>query len=1040
MTLKYYLPTRGKAACTFIGPFEIGKVVRCQEGLDCTLTPTGAMWADGRGTKFHISASNIPVADETYDRVLAYDVRGKQYLVRSQGGRTRGSGTLSSAEKDYVIEGVVLTRIAAITIGEEPQKKTFRNIRLRYPDRPTRDYPEYLDKMASALDLNGISAEQLQEYYFKSADEALKVIEIVRGPHIDRAWQAIDRSDFAALPQAESDKLHRTAKMWSDNGYFHGIKMGLKGQWPEFVAPALAVLGQDIRGRSEVAHSLQAYRLLTPQELGQIVAILEQRDDPRGMYSLLSCLKLNRRRPGGQEALLSLARSNKVWLWWPALEYLTASNGLTLGQLTRDLQVKYLAKSSPELGLDPVLAAEARALLAKLPTAKLAVVSPSTLREVLRSVATNLDRPEAQAALLDLLQDKVNHWGDYQFEGYSPSAWWAIDRAVRYLNNWNDLNLGGIGSDVTEETSEYGRIDWPALAKKVLVHFRRAPARQIEAAVPAKTRPYTITLTDALDQPIPDATLNLQAAGIQRSRLRPKLFPEGPHIRVQTDAKGRFKIDWPIQAREQRVYSFTGQASHPEYGIAPLTVHPGKEVRALLVKKGSPQYERALKGQVMNEAGQPMAGAVVESNRALTPRMSGKGSAMTDSNGHFVMHLLPYSEKDKKRLLPADTKYAVVARASMGMDLFPVRADGQSPMRLVLRTPTLRPRRLQFETGENQYAQGDELDCIRMTWTPPETRTGSIVLECRYVSDSPVRLIPGRYLARYNDGHRRLFEYLPVEIDQSSPETITFRRPPAVTYHGQVVDGITGEPVAGAFVFTYGGGTGSTNLAMLFEQDWRNLEAMPDHPSLVDDPGVKALRRHYRVEAIVRTDVQGRYEITRGLEQGATSLIVLAKDRLPTRMRLSKLKADGQQRAQVPAIAMFPAAYVKLYPKVPVGARVSVYPQWEYQAEGQPEWFQRFQEAMKEAGFPPWLDVSGPVRVFVPAGVRLKLRFRANRNSSCVAEPDEQVLDLSPGETKDLGELKFVPARKPTPATNRNPPASQPATPPAARPTVQSGT
>ena len=117
------------------------------------------------------------------------------------------------------------------------------------------------------------------------------------------------------------------------------------------------------------------------------------------------------------------------------------------------------------------------------------------------------------------------------------------------------------------------------------------------------------------------------------------------------------------------------------------------------------------------------------------------------------------------------------------------------------------------------------------------------------------------------------------------------------------------------------------------------------------------------------------------------------------------------------------------------GARVSVYPHWEYQAQGQPKWFQRFRKAMKETGFPPWLDVSGPVRVFVPAGVRLKLRFRASHTSSCVPEPDERVLDLSPGETKDLGELKFVPARKPTPATNRNPPVSQPA----AHPSVHVG-
>ncbi|MCK4625105.1 MAG: protein kinase, partial [Phycisphaerae bacterium] len=1007
--LKYYLPGRGKAACTFTGPFEVGKVVRCQEGSDCTLTPTGTVWRDGRGTKFHISAS-IDIGDE---QVLAYDAAGKRYFVSNSGGKRSRSGNHISAEKDYYIQDLPLSRVAVITIGEQPQKKTFQNILVRYPDRPAKDYPEYLDKMASALGLASLSSKQLHEYNFKSADEALKVIDIIRGPHIDRAWQIIQSSriDFADFPQDVREKLRRTAKTWSDNGITCGIEMGLKGQWSEFVAPALALLSQDHRHRSEVAHSLQAYRLLTPQDLDQIATILEQRDDPRGMYRLLFCLN---RRPEGSEAALRLARSDKVWLWWPALGYLTGRDGLTLGQLPRDLQVKYLARFNPDLGLDPVLAAEAKALLAKLPTAKLVVMNADTFRGVTRSVAKNLPRAEAQAAMLDLLQDLVDHWGDYQVEGYSLSTWWAIDRAVRYLNNWNKLNLGGVGTDVGQETSESHSIDWPALAKTVLAHFGRIPARRIESAVPEKTQTYKITLIDALDQPIPKATLDLHAATHQRSLLRPRLLQGGPQIRVQTDSRGKCKIDWPLQPGKRQVYSFTGRASHPDYGIAPVRVYSSrKTTKTLLVKKGSPQYERALKGQVVDEAGQPVAGASVESSHVLTPWMSGQGNAITDSKGRFVMHLLPHSKDDKKRLLPSDAKYSVVARAPAGMDLFPVRMAGKSPMRLVLRMPTLQPRRLRFEVGGNQYAQGDERDCIRLTWNPIGSRAGEIYLEARYISGEPVRLIPGRYLARYHDGHGRSFHYLPVKIDESSPEVITFRRPPAVTYHGQVVDGITGKPVAGAFVFTYEATTGNTNLAMLLERDWRNLEAMPDQPSL-DDPGVKVLNRRYIVEAIMRTDANGRYELTRGREQGAISLIALSKNCLPMKMRLSKLKADGQQRTQVPAIAMFPAAYVKLYPKVPVGVRVSVYPKWAYQAEGQPKWFQRFQKSMKGAGFPPRLDVSGPVRLFVPAGVRLKLRFWASRNSSYVAEPNEHILDLSPGETKDLGELKFVPSRKPT--------------------------
>ena len=82
---------------------------------------------------------------------------------------------------------------------------------------------------------------------------------------------------------------------------------------------------------------------------------------------------------------------------------------------------------------------------------------------------------------------------------------------------------------------------------------------------------------------------------------------------------------------------------------------------------------------------------------------------------------------------------------------------------------------------------------------------------------------------------------------------------------------------------------------------------------------------------------------------------------------------------------------------------------------------------MEGSGCQNWLDVSGPVRVFVPAGVRFKLRFMHSPGSPFVAVPDEQVLNLSPGETKDLGVLQFVPAGKPPPATSSSAPASQPA-------------
>lgn len=1027
--VKYFLPTRGKAVATFLAPFKADKAVSCQEGIACTIKPIGSMWPDGRGTRLLLSNTGLP-ADDCRERALAYTADGKQYVMQK--------GNVSSVQTEYIIDDLPLKQIAAITIGEELQTKTFKNILVSYPNRPSLDRPLYLDRMAAELGLRGVSDEQLRQYRFKNAQDALKVIEIVRAQHIEWAWEAMRGVDIAALDNDTQERLRRVAKTWMDNAFTQGFQLGLKGQWLEFVEPALERLSSDdSAARSDVCYALLTYKQLSPEHLDRIADLLEQRDDPRGMHQLISCLEWSKRRQGGQEALLKLAHSDKVWLWWTALKIL--NENLTMGQTPHDLQVKRLAMTNPDLGLDDELAAEARTLLTTLPTAKLAVMSTSTMSEVIKSVAANLPRVEAQAVLLNLLQDMVDHWQDYQFEGYSPSMWWPIDRSIRYLNKWNNLKLGGIDSDVTQETSR-GGIDWPGLAREVLKHFGRDASTQLAEPAPpaADSSTSAYTLLDALGQPIPNAVLTLQAG--TRGYFEPRPAPDIPVIRAKSDAQGHFEFSLPVKDR-RRIQGMIGQVSQAEYGTSPVTIHGSGQVKVPLVRKSSEQYNRALKGQVVDEAGLPVPGAVVSSRGTIRPPISGTGTATADFTGRFALHLMPQAGSDESRLLPSDATYDVVARAPDEADLFPARVQGKTPLQVVLRAPTLAPRRLRFETGPDEYAQGDVLGSIRLTWSPDINKPDSeIDLEGRYISDQPVRLNPGRYTAWFHNGQMRSFHYLPVRIDEASPELITFRRPPAVSFHGRVVDGMTGEPLAGAIIFTYGAVQGNSNLAMLFEKDWRDIEAMPDHPAL-DDPGVQAINRHYVVESIMRTDAQGRYELTRGSEQRATSLMAFSKDCLPIKVHLLNLNVDQQQPIAVSDTPLFPAAYVKFLPVVPLGQQPSFYLRWEYQTEGRPEWFARFYKAMKASGFRGWLDITGPVRAFVPAGISLKLRYYVSPEGRVAPEPSERVLNLAQGQVEDLGSLEFVPQPSTSAATqdsrrrqgnSTDDVALQPATAPAA--------
>ena len=1016
ITLCYYLPGRRNAAATFKGPFKFGESVKAEEGFAATITPEVETQNMRPETRFQLSATNVPLEMDTYDCVLAYDFEGNRYRVDSGRRSTHSSGEGTTAEHSYRIDGLNLSELAVITIGELPQRKTFRNISLRPSGRQARSYPPYLDAMASILGLESLPIAKLQDYKFRSVDEAIKAVDVLQGPHLDRAWALIERADFSTLSTEQKETLKNRAQEWIDEGQTVGILLGLKGKWPEFVEPALERLQQAQRDRTSVVSCLKSYPRFSPEQLDEIVGILEEHDDPRGLHGLLSCLGKSLQGPGGLEALERLADSKKVWLWWPALKYLTESGRMTVAQLDRRLQVKYLAMTDPDRWLNANLAAEARMLLTKLPSPQLAAMSTSTTSEVLRSVIENLARVEAEAVLLDLLEDMAADWNDpaFQYEGYSPSMWWPIDRAVRQLNHWHELDLGGIGSDIERETTSSG-MDWPKLAREVLVHFgRRSDFSEMEdTVVETSGRPITITLTDLLDRRLAHAVVDLRpAASIRVAGVRPELIAGGRPIRGRTDARGRLKIQCPFEVGGRKVFRLVGTVTHPDLGTAPLclvySISPKQQVA--LAPEDSPLHEHALRGQVVDESGRPVVGALINSNRVEVGerRIGGKGEAITDSTGRFIMPFVPRSGGSDSLEALEDAVYSVVARASGGAELFPARVEAESPVRMVLQPPQLAPRRIRFEVGDGEFAKAGELLAIRLTWSSLDGAGGDeIQLGHRYLSGEAVPLAPGRYRAAFHDGHGRSFDFLPVVIDANSPDVITFVRPPAVSYRGRVVDGRDDTPITGAFVFLYSGGRQHGNLAMLTEEDWDVLDTMPTDPPL-DHPGVEILKRHYVIEAIGRTDEEGRYAVTRGREDGGYGLISLARHSLPFQVRLNKLQPDAQHQAKVPDAQLYPAASVQFIPQVQIGESPSFYLQWSLEADDQPTWLEKFEAVRDNLQFNNWLDLSAPLRVSVPAGISLKIRFQGGHNEKVKALQPDKSMQLNPGEIRDIGTVEFV--------------------------------
>ena len=232
LPLRYFHGPRGQALCTFTGPFLMGKMVPADEGRPYQLTPeTVESWQDSRIRFLFVTKeafnSNTPV--------LVYDKQGRRHFADSNSGSNGSSG----ANLIYEAQVVSWDRVAAVTIGEKPHEIIFRNVVVRYPDRPPRAYAAYLDAMAQRLELTGLSPEQLRQYRVKSPQEAIDVLDIVRG-----AWNI--RTTFETLsygrPPIKVPELDRAAQEKIRQVAALG-RLGLGSSLRDPVGPAGAVAG-----------------------------------------------------------------------------------------------------------------------------------------------------------------------------------------------------------------------------------------------------------------------------------------------------------------------------------------------------------------------------------------------------------------------------------------------------------------------------------------------------------------------------------------------------------------------------------------------------------------------------------------------------------------------------------------------------------------------------------------------------------------------------------------------------------------------------
>jgi len=517
------------------------------------------------------------------------------------------------------------------------------------------------------------------------------------------------------------------------------------------------------------------------------------------------------------------------------------------------------------------------------------------------------------------------------------------------------------------------------------------------------------TFVDALGNPMAGAVVELYVSDFHN--------PTGIPVRTTVlDKKGRLKM--PRAAIFPA--GFTVILSHPYYGKAIVRhVWAGGDERFVtpLLKNGTGDELRSIWGRVVEPNGAPVVGAVVISGGAVTPgggsiNSSAKPSTciLTDEQGRFRMYLpLDLGRTDLEEL-PAYCKYKVEIWPVRSSDLLPY--SGSLPpggaKTIVLEQIDAPFRTFAFEDANGPITDTNVLEQVRILIERNERLTYPVA----YHDIKDGRKLPlGTY--KVDPYGVDIPEFEPMEVTAESPRQLVFRTKSteATIYTGRVVDGITGRPMAGAFVAV--GAWLRKDLSNLAPEQWEMLERL-GAATVGDDPCVVPLGEIIRFRELLRADGQGVFEFPLFLRENQhSSLAAFDREFTAIEYELSgeHRNSAGNNRIALPDIPLYPAATVVFEPNVQQ-QECEIRTRLVYAKEGQPRWFGPFRKT--------WFwrlalqDQLQPNRLYslqVPASLRFKVRFlvadHTNRRYPWWCPVLMETINASEGEIIDLGKVQI---------------------------------
>jgi hypothetical protein len=525
--------------------------------------------------------------------------------------------------------------------------------------------------------------------------------------------------------------------------------------------------------------------------------------------------------------------------------------------------------------------------------------------------------------------------------------------------------------------------------------------------------PYII-FVDALGQPIGNAAVKYFDTN--------EFGEEVPSGVVQLAADGTPKTPLPGGYRSKPVV-----LTHPDYGTGEVVrYYYGQQPNEIvyitpLVRRGSPEAARSIRGFVLNDANQPVPGVSMTCSSAEGPgglHISAirAVTVITDKHGWFQMYM-PLNPRTVAHEMPPGCRYRVAVKPPIQSLLVPDVLDiSNNEQATLVLASDLPARTLIFEDPNGTITDPKKLKGIHMWLRLPGLRRN---MYFKYGELKQARKLPLGIFEPWMSYKDHPYRFNTMQVTAESPRELHFvlqhETKVDIVLTGKVVNGRTDRAVGDVFVIW--ADSTAQDLSAITGYQWDMIHELGPAPSL-ENPSLKPVRLIRPFCALARTDENGRFEMTTNTSHLRDFVIAIEKDYvcIPhylNRDELKKLKEPAT--VNVGTLKLYPSATVLIKPLIeepPVRIRAK----WKIETDNSYGWSRNLNDEYRSARqflVNHHLSPNQVNTMHIPAGVDVQIQLEVVPNLTWDLGQWELLLtepiNASHGQRIKLGGLEFTP-------------------------------